>query len=282
VGAPAHATQRLAAGDRSIELATEPADELGSLAASFNRLGAELAESLSDLEAQRERAEQAKAEAEAASAIRDALLVRVGRRLSDTLGASRDAAREPDETTRRDGLDDAHREIAVHADALLALSSAGMTAPRWESVELVKHLRAAVTRAEPQVALSGSSIELEVENQLGRITTDAERLAAVLDEVLANAARFTRQGSIRVVAERGTDEVVVRIVDDGIGMTRGQREQVETPQAREDGAGLGLFLAARFAQHVGVSIELRGNPGEGTTVTLRAPIDGSANDATRT
>jgi signal transduction histidine kinase len=273
VGELADATQRLATGDRGIQLATEPADELGVLAASFNRLSADLAESLADLEAQRQRADEAREEAVAEAKVRDALLVRVGQRMPALLELWQQATLDVQDPTQLAALEAAHREAAIHVDALRSMSSAGMQPPTLESLDLTRLLRAAVTRAQTPASLSGTSVELELDNQIGRVSSDAARLTAVLDELLANATRFTRRGSVRVVARRLPNDAVVevQVIDDGVGMTRGERGQLHTPQPREDGAGLGLHLAARFAEHIGVSLKLQGNPGEGTTVTLRIP-----------
>ncbi len=274
VGELAEATQRLAEGAPGEPLDTARNDELGVLAASFNRLTERLATSVADLRTQREAAEQAKAHAETAAAVRDALLIRVGTRLHASVDELRTATAtiEGDEARRAAGR--ALTAIERHADALLALSSQGLPDREPESCDLTKLLRAAVTRAEPVAALSGSSVEFEADNLLGRIQTDPLRLTAIVDELLSNAARFTRGGQIRLHAMRRDEDgrVEIAVVDDGIGMTRGQRGQLARPEPRDDGAGLGLHLAALLASHLGGELTLKSNPGEGTTATLRLPI----------
>lgn len=274
VGELADATQRLSEGAPTEALRTEPRDELGVLAASFNRMTDRLATSVHDQQSQRKDAERAKAEAEASAAIRDALLVRVGTRLQDSVATLREAMPEVEADEARRALLTTITEIERHADALLALSEQGLPATAPESVDLTRLLRAAVTRAGPVAALAESSVDFEADNLLGRIQTDPARLTAVVDELLSNAARFTRGGQIQLRAVRRDEDgqVEISIVDDGIGMTRGQRGQLQVPQPRDDGAGFGLHLAAQITAHLGGKLSVRSNPGEGTTATLVLPI----------
>ena len=278
VGELADATQRLAEGAPGKPLDTGREDELGVLAASFNRLSERLATSVADLRTQRRNAEEARVQAEGEAAIRDALLVRVGTRLRGCVEELQAATPfiEGDEPRRSAAR--VLTELERHADALLALSSQGLPSAEPESCDLTKLLRAAVTRAEPVAALSETTVEFEADNLLGRVHTDPVRLTAIVDELLSNAARFTRGGEIRLHAMRREEDgrVEISVVDDGIGMTRGQRNHLQRPEPRDDGAGFGLHLAAQIAAHLGGQLSLKSNPGEGTTATLTVPIEGKA------
>jgi signal transduction histidine kinase len=270
------ATQRVADGERGIVLPTTPADELGALAASFNRMSERLATTADTLRAERDRAQAAREEAQRQAALRDAVLVRVGGRT--LAGASRwesaiEGWRESLEPP--DGLHEAAATAAgmrAQGETALAFSEGGLPEPNLEPVELTRLLRAAIEAAKPAAALSETTLHLEVENALGRITTDAARLRAVIDELLANAIRSTRHGSVTLhVVRRDTTSpprVELSITDTGVGMTKGQRQQLHRPEPRSDGGGLGLHMAGRLAASIGAQIEIDGIPGEGTTVRV--------------
>jgi signal transduction histidine kinase len=266
------ATRRVAEGESGITLPTTPADELGALAGSFNRMNERLASTVETLEAERARAETQRSGASREAALHDAVLVRVGERT--LAGAARwDAFADdlPDETEQAEAAA-VTASVRAAGETALAFSGRGLPEPRVESVELTRLLRAAIDAAKPAAALSETTLDLEVENALGRITTDPMRLRAVLDEVLGNAIRSTRRGTVtlRVVRRDTTSppRVELSIVDTGVGMTKGQRQQLHRPEPQRDGGGLGLHMAGRLAASIGAQIEIDAIPGEGTTVRV--------------
>ena len=101
--------------------------------------------------------------------------------------------------------------------------------------------------------------------------------------LLSNAAKFTRKGTITVKARRfdeeGTDMVSVDIRDTGIGMTPEQLDKVfdEFTQADDSttrefgGTGLGLAICKKFAELMQGRIDVESTPGEGTCFTFVLP-----------
>jgi two-component system, cell cycle sensor histidine kinase PleC len=101
--------------------------------------------------------------------------------------------------------------------------------------------------------------------------------------VLSNAVKFTPPGGVvRCVARREREEVVIDVVDTGIGMTAAEIERALTPfrqvdnslARRHDGTGLGLPLVKTFIEMLGGALEIRSQAGHGTQVSLRLPIKG--------
>ena len=70
--------------------------------------------------------------------------------------------------------------------------------------------------------------------------------------------------------------VVVRVQDNGCGMTEARRRAVFVPFASgfEEGTGLGMSLVFQFAQQMGWSILVESTQGAGTTVALTIPLQG--------
>lgn len=114
---------------------------------------------------------------------------------------------------------------------------------------------------------------------------DAHRLRRILLNLLDNAAKFTRNGSISVsVNSRSDAEDAARawldivIADTGCGIPEAELETIFEPFVRvrnsgvSDGSGLGLAIVHMLVQHMGGSVQLSSRPGEGLIVNLALPV----------
>jgi signal transduction histidine kinase/CheY-like chemotaxis protein len=129
----------------------------------------------------------------------------------------------------------------------------------------------------------GVVLTCEVAPQMqGIYLGDAVRVRQILSNLISNAIKFTREGSITVTAEAGGEGVLrLKVCDTGIGIAPEALERLfeEFVQAdasttrRFGGTGLGLSICRRLAQGMGGGIEAASTPGQGTTfvVTLALP-----------
>ena len=109
--------------------------------------------------------------------------------------------------------------------------------------------------------------------------SDPLRMGQVLLNVLSNAVKFTEQGSVTLSVSRQMDELVFRVADTGIGMDESQQADLFNPFHQGDasatrrfgGTGLGLAISKRILELMGGQIEVRSQPGTGTTVEFRLP-----------
>ncbi len=113
------------------------------------------------------------------------------------------------------------------------------------------------------------------------VDIDPGRLKQVLLNLLSNALKFTREGSVRVSVERGFGLVTLTVVDTGIGIAPDvlpklfqKFVQAEGGHAREyGGTGLGLVICKHLMDMMGGSISLHSEGlGQGTTLTLTVRI----------
>ena len=114
--------------------------------------------------------------------------------------------------------------------------------------------------------------------RLPRVVGDPVQLRAVLQNLVANAAKFTRPGEparIAISAERRDTTWRLRVVDHGIGVPPEDRERVFEPLARVDdrvpGSGIGLATVRRVIEAHAGRIGLTETPGGGTTVWFDLP-----------
>jgi len=113
--------------------------------------------------------------------------------------------------------------------------------------------------------------------------TDRLKLRQMLLNLLSNAAKFTRGGTIRCEAWQVNDPprawLCFQITDSGIGITPEQLAKLFQPFTQADtsttrqfgGTGLGLALTKQFAEMLGGDVHLESEPGKGTISLLRVP-----------
>jgi signal transduction histidine kinase/DNA-binding response OmpR family regulator len=167
-------------------------------------------------------------------------------------------------------------------DDLLDLSriTRGKIQLQREAVELVAVIAAAVETARPAIEHRGHTLTVRVPDDL-RVDADRHRLQQVVDNLLANAVKYTTdRGRIEISAE--PEDALVRIVvrDNGRGITEALLPDVFQPfvqgeQAldRSDGGlGIGLTLVETLVDLHGGTIEAHSDgPGTGATFTVRWP-----------
>ncbi len=166
-------------------------------------------------------------------------------------------------------------DIAVIAGGSLP----GLTGTR-DRCDVAATVQAAVRSAELRHA--GTTIRLEVEDQLPCANCDAVDLARTLDRVVDNAVRYAgRSSKVDVACWADDGRVFVRVRDDGDGVTAAQAAVLGEPFARLDPnmrsqpGGFGLSLAVgmqAMRRHGGdLHIEPRSDsPGTQVTIVLPA------------
>ncbi len=128
------------------------------------------------------------------------------------------------------------------------------------------------------VESKGLSLLIDTPDTLPLLNLDRTRIRQVLLNLLANAARFTEAGFIRVRLRNRGQEVAVTIEDSGAGIPPQKVatafeafSQAETHQS-VTGSGLGLAVSKRFVELHGGRIWLESEVGRGTTVQFTLPL----------
>jgi PAS domain S-box-containing protein len=114
---------------------------------------------------------------------------------------------------------------------------------------------------------------------------DRERLLQVLQNLIGNAVKYTREGTVRATARPNeAGMAVLEVSDTGIGMSDGEQEvafdrffRSNDEYVREaGGTGLGLSIVRTLVERHGGSIEIDSVLGEGTTFRILLPFDADA------
>ena len=155
---------------------------------------------------------------------------------------------------------------------------------------------------EKTVTARGNRFYVDLADDLGEVETDPDKLREVVAQLLANAAKFTENGEVRLSAslakvERDlpaeekrtpdleTTDVVVIVADTGIGVAAEHLPvifdafvQVDTSNTRAyGGSGVGLTLCKRLCELLGGDITVQSAVGVGSTFTVRVPTRAPAN-----
>jgi two-component system, OmpR family, sensor kinase len=119
-----------------------------------------------------------------------------------------------------------------------------------------------------------------VRSAIGPVQLNIERFEAALDCLLENAVKFTGPlDRIEVTGQRDAGGWRVQVRDTGSGISAQTAYRLLTGppgQGTATGTGLGLAIVRTVIESLGGRITLTGEPGEGTTVTLRVPAAVSA------
>lgn len=118
---------------------------------------------------------------------------------------------------------------------------------------------------------------------VGAVSGDPGRLRQILLNLIGNAVKFTRNGTITVEAERlpgPGDLVEIRVTDTGIGIEEADLARIFEPFVTLDasyrretsGTGLGLAIARRLARAMGGDLGAESEPDEGSLFWLRLPL----------
>jgi len=115
------------------------------------------------------------------------------------------------------------------------------------------------------------------------LVSDELRLRQCLINLVANALKFTQNGTVELKVTGTDDAVTFAVSDTGIGMTAEQISRLFIPFEQADrsiasrfgGTGLGLALTFQFTQLLGGMLNVESTPGEGTTFSLTLPWSAS-------
>jgi signal transduction histidine kinase len=146
----------------------------------------------------------------------------------------------------------------------------------------------------PLAEKNGNTLLVRCPQPLGVMHADPSMVRQVLLNLLSNAAKFTRGGTITFTVARvpdpnptqpgedereGIDWIHFRVTDTGIGMTQEQMGhlfeafwQADTSATRRyGGSGLGLAISYRFCRLMGGDITVESKPGRGSTFDVHLP-----------
>jgi two-component system, sensor histidine kinase and response regulator len=154
-----------------------------------------------------------------------------------------------------------------------------------ETFEIRSMIDELLHTVEPLVQKNGNTLTVNCSAEVGAMTADLTKTRQILLNLLSNAAKFTRSGTIVLEVQpgqmKGRGAIQFTVTDSGVGMTPEQKSKIfdaftqadVTTTRKYGGTGLGLALVSRFCRLMGGSVEVDSEPGHGSRFTVRLPAE---------
>jgi len=192
----------------------------------------------------------------------------------------------PDEETQANFLtvvEGQAQHLASMVDDLLDLSrlEAGLIDLKVETVQIGEIVRHTITKLHSLAQSKQIVLKVHVTDNVPPLTGDRRWLEHVMTNLIGNAIKFTpEEGRVWVLVKRQTSDVVVQVIDSGIGIPKeAQRNlfskffQVDGSATREaGGTGLGLYIARRIVEAHGGRIWVDSETGKGSAFSFSLPL----------
>lgn len=113
------------------------------------------------------------------------------------------------------------------------------------------------------------------------LEADPFRLRQILDNLLSNAIKFTSEGKVEINAAWCSNKLELAVIDQGIGLSEAQINQLfqafqqadSSTSRRYGGTGLGLYISRHLATLMGMQLNVKSKPAEGSVFILEIPND---------
>jgi signal transduction histidine kinase len=261
------ATQAMSEGNFGKQVSVRSQDELGELAHSFNKMSADLANSINA---------RRRMTADIAHELRTPLSLILGH-----AEAVHDGVLPPSPENFEIIREEAGRlEHLVDDLRTLSLADAGELSIEKQSIDLVKLLKDMASVYQHRVQQKAVALELELAAELPSVQADANRITQVITNVLDNALRYTPENGKVILSVKPTrDGVQISIKDSGPGVDGEKVNRIfdrfyrvdDSRNRGEGGSGLGLAIAKSIVQAHGGQIWAESDPGEGVSVFIVLP-----------
>jgi len=238
----------------------------------------------------------ATAEAERASAAKAEFLAKMSHELRTPLNAVigysqillEDAEIEDDKASMADltKIHIAGQHLLKLVNEILDLSKieAGKMELDLEEVDIGELLEEVAEGAKPAALSNANEFNCAISPYIGFALCDAARFRNMVGQLLDNAAKFTQNGKVEIIANRvpdqDGDQLVVDVIDTGIGIAPDQITYLfekftvadDSSTSKYGGTGLGLALSQKLCKLMGGEIMVDSALGKGSRFTIRVPL----------
>lgn len=157
---------------------------------------------------------------------------------------------------------------------------AGRKSLVFAEVNLHQLLTEVVGELNPLAAAKGLQVEMvfAATETAEKMIGDRLELHRLFTNLLGNAIKFTDNGTITIQTDvQETEQMMnIQVIDTGVGIPPEQQatlfERFRPGSHKRSGSGLGLYLSRRIVEAHGGKIQVKSNPGQGSTFCVSLPI----------
>jgi len=147
-----------------------------------------------------------------------------------------------------------------------------------ELLEVKPIIHGVTSQIYPITHSQNQSLNVDLPATLPKIKAHRHYLEQIMMNLLANASKFTPEGgNITVSATRNDTNLIITVVDNGIGISADKQELVFQPYYQISGgkgSGLGLAITRFLVELHGGKIRLESTPGKGSRFICSLPLPG--------
>lgn len=290
--------------DYSVRAVAESEDETGVLVQSFNTMlqtietqRNELLENNKSLEQRvKDRTQEllvAKEQAESADRLKSAFLASMSHELRTPLNSiigftgimlqGLPGPLNPEQTKQLGMVQGSARHLLDLINDILDLSKieSGQLKIEYKPFQVCESLDKAIRLVMPLAEKKGLAMACEASPEVNALIADRRRFEQILINLLNNAVKFSERGTVRVQGLVREGELVIRVVDNGIGIKSEDMgilfqtfQQIDTGLTRNhEGSGLGLSICKKLVEMMGGRISAESEWGIGSTFTFSLPLE---------
>jgi signal transduction histidine kinase/CheY-like chemotaxis protein len=162
----------------------------------------------------------------------------------------------------------------------LAKIEAGKMEWHMETINLDKVIDQALAATTAVFEAKNLKLKRTVSKKLSPVQGDRDKLIQVMINLLSNAAKFTDKGTVTCAAEMKEENIIVSIIDTGMGISSDDHHKVfdkfkqvgDTLTDKPKGTGLGLPICKEIIEFHGGRIWVESEIGKGSTFSFTLPV----------
>jgi len=196
----------------------------------------------------------------------------------------------PAQAKMLDGVDRNARRLKTMIEDMLTISKIelGAFTSRLQPLDLGTLLPPAADVIRPSAGAGGLSFQVSCPDHPVMIDGDPEQLDRLLVNLLSNAVKYTpRGGSVALTLNSADSSAVLSVADTGIGIPEEDQVSLFTRffrasnavEAAIPGSGLGLSIVRTIVTNHHGELSIKSGRDQGTTVTVRIPLDNATEPA---
>ncbi|MCL2665349.1 MAG: HAMP domain-containing histidine kinase [Defluviitaleaceae bacterium] len=194
---------------------------------------------------------------------------------TDIINAADQLDYQMDIDDMKESLENAQREVMRMArliDSAMKHSSIHKHRSEMQPLDLTPVIKEGAAAYVAVLERNGNQLVLDIPPSLPPVNGNADILLHVLSNLLSNANRYTRNGTIKITALASGNSIRVKIADNGQGVKPELLPHVFDRGVSDGGTGLGLHICrSAIETHFG-EIKMESEFGKGTVVSFKLPL----------
>ncbi|MEI6229071.1 MAG: ATP-binding protein [Candidatus Saccharibacteria bacterium] len=183
----------------------------------------------------------------------------------------------------KDSIGLAHKQVLSLADIVNDLSDLSRAergvGDAAEVINVADLAHQMINRYAKNAKEKDLQLDLDLAPQTGNVFVSRPYLEELLQNLIANAIKYTKEGSVKITIDKKDDKIKFAIRDTGIGIGKSDIDKVfdkfyrsEDYRTRETGGtGLGLYISAKLAEKLDTKINLTSRLNVGSTFSFTLP-----------